>query len=55
MRNYRITFRCNMSTDSRILPLYGPSDSAALDALVRSCAITRSQADNTIILRIEPV
>lgn len=55
MRTYRITFRCNMSTASRNLPLPSPTDSAALDALVRSCAITREQAKNTVILNIEPV
>lgn len=55
MRNYRITFKCNMSTGSRVLPLRGGSDSEALDALVRSCAISREQAQHTIILSVDPV
>ena len=53
MDMYRITFKTNMSTSSRVLPLPGPSDSAALEALVRSCAISHEQAQNTIILRVE--
>ena len=55
MQQYRVSFKCNMTRGYRILPLYDTSDSAALEALVRSGAISREQSWNTVILDVEPV
>ena len=53
MRNYRVTFKCRMTTDVRTLYLSGPNEGEAIYALVRQGAVKPEHANQTIVLKFE--